>query len=289
MTVKANKVLSESRGNVVQQCLNMKFKDKGLATELDALGYAVVDLLNESELQSVIQLYRSLNKFLPFNKDGVHITMEHSSVEFKLELHKNLSRDYYGILLRILDDFKIFQTSFIVKKKESFTNQIYPHQDWSFVDEEGGFRSYVVWIPLQDVTSDMGALSLYPGSHKSLKQIRYTPNEYFNGYDLIRAFASQNNFITVNLKAGQALIWDNRLIHFSAPNISSKDRANVSFGVTSYSNQLKLFLKSSENESILEYNVADDFYIRYNSALLFELYREKKCPENLRPIQVREL
>ncbi|MFN8016906.1 MAG: phytanoyl-CoA dioxygenase family protein [Acidimicrobiales bacterium] len=95
------------------------------------------------------------------------------------------------------------------------------HVDTSFVDERGGDRSHLVWIALQDTTAEDGALQVVPGSHRiapSLRGIDVMPD--WIQHRAVFADAA----VTVELRAGEALVFDTALVHRSTPNLGASPR-----------------------------------------------------------------
>lgn len=262
-------------------------KDEEKQYTLNKNGFVVIDLLDGKQINKCLEAFKEDELNL---NDEFYITMEHTELETRRVISKKLTTSFYKVISHFFYDFKLFQGSYLFKKSNSNYNFVNKHQDWSFVDESKGFNSYVVWIALQDIELNMGAISVYEGSHKKIKQVRFTPNEYFNGYEKIHEYTNNKNPQLIEVKAGEAIIWDTRLIHFSEANTSENDRLNITLGVTSKNAQLKLYWKSPfvENE-LLEFDVPDDFYFRQNSSTLLECYNNKTYPDNLMPVQKHQI
>lgn len=74
-------------------------------------------------------------------------------------------------------------------------------------------RVVLCWIPLSDVAEDTGALRLVPGSHRILRHVQsFSSPPYFQDFqDAIET----RHAITVPMQAGQALLFENSLLHGS--------------------------------------------------------------------------
>jgi ectoine hydroxylase-related dioxygenase (phytanoyl-CoA dioxygenase family) len=94
------------------------------------------------------------------------------------------------------------------------------HQDMTLVDETE-FTGINIWCPLIDLTKTNGVLYVLPGSHRLFPTYRGSsiPNIYENVYDVI-----ENYMIPKFLKAGEAIIFDQSIIHYSPPNVSNEIR-----------------------------------------------------------------
>ncbi len=97
------------------------------------------------------------------------------------------------------------------------------HQDWSFADERR-FVTLNVWIPLVDVNEENGALFVLPGS-QSNRTVRGPgiPSPCDDILDL-----PFDGFRCIELRAGEAIVFDSALLHRSPPNLSACDRVAVS-------------------------------------------------------------
>jgi hypothetical protein len=136
------------------------------------------------------------------------------------------------------------------------------HQDWTYVDESR-FASYAFWIPMQDVTINNGVLHTVSGSHRFITALRgpYVHEPFKQLSESIKTKYAE----PVNLKAGEALIWDHRLIHFSLPNVSSGPRmAFTLIAVPKEARTIHCFgLDETRGTTIEKYEVDSDFFLRY--------------------------
>ena len=98
------------------------------------------------------------------------------------------------------------------------------HQD--IVSQLCGPRGVVIWSPLRDVTSDMGPVVLYPGSH--LHGIFPIEARGAASQDFVirdeTALQSRFPAIAPEVKAGDAVVIDFMLLHESGFNASSNPR-----------------------------------------------------------------
>ncbi len=246
---------------------------------LNQNGYVVLDLFNEQNVQDFLDEYYSFEEKFQFS-NGVHITMEHCSPDLSKMISDkliNLATDCFNNTFK---DYKLFQGSFISKQQNSESNEIHHHQDWTFVDEQNGFESYTLWIALCDITKDMGTIGVIPKSHSDIKNIRYSPIEKYSFYSELLEYASQKSVEYIELKAGQAVLWNHRLVHSSSANNSGKVRINMTFAITSKDAQLKLFWLSPKTNKVVEFNVPDNFYSINNSSTLSAYFKNAEYPEN---------
>ncbi|MFN7149745.1 MAG: phytanoyl-CoA dioxygenase family protein [Microthrixaceae bacterium] len=98
------------------------------------------------------------------------------------------------------------------------------HRDPSFVDE-AAHRSAAVWCALEDLGPDDGVLRVVPGSHLlgSGVRVHQAPE---NLYPDVDEHADELS-VAVPLRAGEAIVYDHRLIHLSDPIGGVRERTVV--------------------------------------------------------------
>ena len=113
--------------------------------------------------------------------------------------------------------------------------------------DEGPFRSCNVWVPLVDLTKNNGAIEVLPGSHQLFTTYR-GPNIPDRTNDLQSFY--WETMTPLYMKAGEALIYDHRLVHGSKDNMSDKIRYASACAVTSKSAKLRLYYLDEETNKI---------------------------------------
>ena len=82
-----------------------------------------------------------------------------------------------------------------------------------------------VWIPLDDATAENGTLAVVPGSHKRdwrMVKMGLPSGEFDNGIE--DGDWSDGDVVTCAIKRGTAIVFSDRLVHGSTPNVAGKDR-----------------------------------------------------------------
>ena len=193
------------------------FADINVNKQVEQNGFAVVPLASAEELQDLKLFYNTLPET---NSKGTYVTMFHPSYEYREKVEHKIRQLFAVKAEGLLINYRVLFTNYMVK--EPGPEGDFPvHQDWTYVDETK-YASYAFWIPLADVDTSNGALHVVPGSHKFITHLRgpFIHEPFRDLSEVIKKKYSQ----PVNIKAGEALIWDHRLIHFSLPNISSEPR-----------------------------------------------------------------
>ncbi len=222
-------------------------KDKMLDEALDQKGYVVVPFLNAEEVKALVDLFEQTH---PIAKEGLYASAHAESYELKKGLSDGIMQQFSRAVNEIFYECRPLGGSYIVKYKGE-RGVLYPHQDWGIVDEDN-HRSFNIWVPLVDTTEDNGAISVLPASHKLIKSYRGVniPDPYYKSNSHAWKFHE-----TLLMKAGQALIYDHRLLHASAVNTTDKARMAVVFGIISQKAELRYFYRNGDKVELYEIDV----------------------------------
>lgn len=111
-------------------------------------------------------------------------------------------------------------------------NKLDWHQERHFFPQNrNGMHSLVCWVPLSDVTPELGQLEVCPKSHESglLKLSRQEKKDlsYTTQIPIPKEEVSKYETILVPINAGDALFFNMLLFHKSGDNISNKLRFTV--------------------------------------------------------------
>jgi len=137
------------------------------------------------------------------------------------------------------------------------------HQNWAFVDEHK-CSSVSIWCPLVDSNEENGTLQLVPGSHKRFGEIRgpMIPWELEN----IKNEIINDFLVPMNTKAGNAVLLDDSIIHYSAINKTNALRLTIQLilipeEMPSIHYHMNPAI-SNEDVNVLE--VDHEFYMKFN-------------------------
>jgi len=106
------------------------------------------------------------------------------------------------------------------------------HQDKSYWPDASANPVITVWIPLVDATLENGCLRVIPGTHQ--KRVAAHRAETYTGTaytelppEVIEEYARRRPIETLPVRAGTAILFNDRLIHGSTPNNSDHVRWSV--------------------------------------------------------------
>ncbi|MBP6731228.1 MAG: phytanoyl-CoA dioxygenase family protein [Chitinophagales bacterium] len=229
-----------------------------LQQDFEENGYVVVPLLDLTEVELLQKIF---NKHLGGHAiDSFTSTNIINSKEWRIQVADEIKQILDSKLNAVFENTKFWNPAFLIKPTGQNT-EFKLHQDWTFVDESNYFSGNI-WIPLADTNEANGTICVIPKSHyKHVKTLRsHTIPEIFRGREDVIKHLS----IPVNLKAGEAIIFQHSLVHYSPSNTTDKVRVAVSCGFNSRGATLLNYYKNSDTEVTL-YAMPDNFVFDYGS------------------------
>lgn len=232
-------------------------RDRSLHEEFDRLGYVVVDFLTPAEVARLVEGYTEaaespvgINPPGAYNDTYAEFSVIHSRPEFRREAFDLMT----GILTHRANDFLVDYRPLVANfvNKPPGTGVVPAHQNWSVVDE-ANYQSVSVWVALVDAEVDNGALSFCDGSHRTLRGRRgMWAYQAFSGIEdgLIDEFLTP-----VSVRAGQAVILDDAVLHYSPPNRTDAPRLAIQFVMIPQEANALFFQQVGARGDVLEVDV----------------------------------
>lgn len=219
-------------------------------------GYLEGIEIEQSIIQSLSNYYISLSK--P-QLDGFHPTLMWDDAQKKEEISQYICEQLSDVIASLFPNHRILYGNFMVKEPGQ-SSKMKLHQDWSYVDESKK-DSYAIWLPLQDLNNKNGALHMIPGSHRFRNGVRgpgvYCP--FYNEHHWLQ----ENYGKALYLKAGEAVIWQHQLLHYSPPNLSEKSRIAATAIIVPKDEKIIHYYKSENDNKVEVYDIDDDFFFYY--------------------------
>lgn len=234
------------------------FYSDAVQKQFDEAGIVRVPLLNNAEILSLLSFYETTSPGITYRK--FHSTMFINDAEYRKKTDAGIRKIAQQKIDALVNHFKILFANFIVKEPSADT-RVGIHQDWNMTSPE--IISINVWIPLVDITEQTGLFYALKGSHRTFRNIRYTPYED-------NAYAELENYILENssafeVNAGEALIYHGGLVHFSEPNRSNALRIAVGCAMIPSSAPNLHYYKRDKFKNHLEvFEVNEEFYHSFN-------------------------
>lgn len=228
------------------------FRDKELNRRLFEYGYITIPFLNKEGVEDLKEIFRKHHPEVE-SAEGLHIS---SHIQGDAKIQK-VSNEIQDVFKRAIDEHiengMTLGGTFISKPPHQ-TEPLQPHQDWSIVDESR-FRSFTIWVPLEDVNEENGCMYVLPGSHEYARGYRHISIDSIYGqiYETV-----WEHMIPVRLKAGEAIVFDHALGHASKPNTTSKVRIAATHSLISENPDMRFYWNN--NGVVEEYVGENDFY-----------------------------
>ncbi|QAY75109.1 phytanoyl-CoA dioxygenase family protein [Sphingosinicella sp. BN140058] len=248
--------------------MRASFKDSDLQDAFTADGFVVVDLFDADTAAALLAhvLEVSAGAFEPSEIGGNRLTYYASVIDSDFEVRRRLFRLLAPAMTdaadRLLDRHRLVTAGIVAKKGGAGTLAL--HTDPTLTTDPD-IASLTLWCPLVDVEEANGRLHVIPGSHKVSRQINGPgiPEYYWRYRDRIARHAT-----ALSLKAGQAVIFDGRLIHGSPPNTTERVRAAIMASFVPEEAQALLFTPDPDSAGarLLMFDVGNGRYFEHDAA-----------------------
>lgn len=241
------------------------FKSDAIESSFRKFGYTVIrNFISSSEVDCLLNVY-NLNKEPNYSKQFyVSHWIENSCSKRNIDygLQKILvprAQEY------LLDYIPVFAAMSV--KHPGTDSAMELHQDWSHVDE-AFFCSLNIWVSLGVTNKDNGSICLVKGSHSLFNYPRGVSMP--STFQHIGSSNLKKYLIDIELAAGDALIWDHRLIHGSRVNRTQHTRLAAIVNMRPRDSDFLLYYYEGSKEDAQEPNIKiyspdPDFFISYDS------------------------
>lgn len=200
------------------------FKDEKMQETFEREGFVVVDFYNPEQIEEVKNLYRKLH---PKDEKGFFSSCLSQDLKYRESVDFELKKIADHLFKELFIDYQIVGGLFVVKSPTE-NSLIDVHQDMTLVDEQD-YTAINLWATTLDLTDENGVMYVLPGSHRFFQTYRGPTIP-----DICNSIKKdiKNYMVPCYLKAGQALVFDHRAIHFTTPNTSEDLRIVSNFYFT---------------------------------------------------------
>jgi ectoine hydroxylase-related dioxygenase (phytanoyl-CoA dioxygenase family) len=192
------------------------FKDESIQARFEKDGYVILPFYNAEEIEKLTKLYHQLH---PSNEKGFFPSTFSQDKNYRLTADEKIRKTCDRSASKYLENYKMVCGAFIVKTPSPESGMCV-HQDMSLLDESR-FTGINIWATLTDLNIQNGTLFVLKGSHRLFPTYRgSTIPEFFEevGDEIL------DYMEPVIIKAGQAVFFDQSIIHYSPPNYSDNIR-----------------------------------------------------------------
>ena len=228
------------------------FSDPILNEKFSKDGFMVVDLLDAATVNELIEYYHA-HDMIP-GEGEFYATMFHPDPEMKRTIGMKVRSTIHEQVGKYITGFEPLLGNFIAKAGNT-THEVGIHQDWTYVDESK-YRSFNVWTPLCKTNELNGGMFMLKGSHQVDMPLRFTPFDS-TIYDRYKSEII-NRSEMCELSAGQAVIYDSAVIHFSS--LNRTDEMRLACGCVFTPSEAMSLHYFKEDDDILVYRAGPDFF-----------------------------
>lgn len=208
------------------------FKDPELTKEFQDNGFVVVPFIDATQIDAIRSVYEN---YYPEGVTGFYTTTFANNVEHREGVNRAIREVCLDRIETLFENYKILFSSFIVKAPGP-ESELIMHQDMTLVDESK-YTGINIWCPLVDLTASNGAVEMLPKSHRFFFTYRGSsiPDIYDDVVPELKTVMQ-----SCKLKAGQAIIFDQSIIHYSPPNLSDHERPVINTFVAHQDAKIKI-------------------------------------------------
>ena len=234
--------------------MNQVLLSNELDEQLSKKGFVVVPFLDQNNILDLRSFFEQHHvAAIPSFYATAHV----QDVDFRKKMNEKIRQVFEKPIERYFNNCKALGGSFIVKDNQG-SQVLKAHQDWNIVDESK-FRSFNIWVPLLDLTVQNGAIAVIPESHLWVQNFRgpNIPDDFQYYTDLLF-----NKVATLEMKAGEAWIYDHRLFHASHANVSNERRLACVYGIIPADADMFYYFGNGDKIEVYESNV--EFFMNGN-------------------------
>lgn len=224
-------------------------------------GYVVVDLVDTAAVAELQGCYNDLDHATHEDwpwVDGFETSLYDPRPAYREQILHDAERVLGPALKRVLVQYRIVFANWLVKVPHAA--EVPLHADWTFLDESR-FSSVTVWCPLADTSVSLGngPLGVVVGSQDQIDFLRVAN---VAAYDrCVEAVEGLERAIP-DLRAGQAIVMDNRVVHFSPPNLTDRSRLALGCVVGPVEADLHHYWLHDDGR-LLRFQLDRSFYLNY--------------------------
>ena len=232
--------------------------DPLLEADLEEQGYAVAPgFVRPDEIEALAALFAAQDAAVHHRPFGA--SLHSDDVAYRTAVDAGIRAILGPRVAQIASGYRLCFGNFLAKAPvapEEETGAVRLHQDVAFVNE-ALFETLSFWIPLSDTDEANGCLRIVPGSHRYSHSLRWPAAPFaFSSHETLLLARSR----PVPVRAGDAVIFGAKLVHWSAPNRSAASRV-VAGGLAAPKEAPLIYLHQDprDPDALDVYFVPDDF------------------------------
>lgn len=248
------------------------FKDPQIQAFFNKNGFVKFKMLDDSDVKQLLDYFQTQNLH-DHSGYGFNMSMEDEDKDKVAQIRKKIFDVALPKALPHFENAKVIAGSFVVKEKNP-QGVVPPHQDWSFVENEGEYYSVTCWIPLVPTRLENGYMGVIKGSHLIYDNIRPSPSPQVPTPLMNHLFSIFPYLEMYEMEPGEALIFDHRTFHASTPNITDNPRIAIGLGFTQADATICHYSlkQNGKKDTLLKYAIDDAFLLKYDNSKISKMY-----------------
>lgn len=239
-------------------------RDDALQATFEEVGYVVVPFLSTPQVSMLYDWYEHRAGPHGPNPPGAYddtfaeFSTIHSHPDFREEAFHQIVETVAADFHRYLDGYRPLVANFVNKPPR--TGVVPVHQNWSVVDEEH-YRSVSVWIALVDCVVENGTLQMLDHSHEIFRGRRGMWS--YHSFASVEEVLVSDYLRTVQVRAGEAIILDDAIVHYSPPNRTDSKRLAIQLVMVPDDAEPVFFQEVGRDGDVLEvqpWRVREEFF-----------------------------
>ena len=190
-----------------------------------------------------------------------HCTFLDTNEDYK-KASNELFKSYFNpIIDELFVDYRLWNANLYVKPPGEGKFEI--HQNWTHVKDERD-TTFTIWCPLVNTSVENGTISLVKGSHKITPDIATLDVPYY--FHNIEQSLLNKFLEPIPCNAGDAIIFEDGVIHFSDINLSDSPRyaLQILVGPNDIKPVYYYYDKNNPEMGFEVFEINEDFFIKTN-------------------------
>lgn len=220
-------------------------------------GYVVIDLLNPSQVATLLDLAMLLH---PAPRSTWESDFYSPVADEKRAAHDGIAATLVDPIRSTFVDHRSVLHNFVINWPGDDGGLVL-HQHSTVVDPTR-FRSVIVWCALNDADETNGTLHVVPRSHAVQQGPR--PERSPSWHEPHTEQLLAEHLVSVPVRAGQALVFDNQLLHCSFPNRSDAPRITAGAAVIPRGAQPRVY-EWVDDSTVDVYRLDPEFFLTHQA------------------------
>lgn len=235
-------------------------RDPKLRNEIYTKGFSIVQGFVPKETIDELNRDYDSSHTIQTKNGGFFVSIYSKDIDYRRKVHDYILTKIGASLESIFQDFKYTCLNYAVKYPGA-EGELFIHQDMAQVDESR-FSQVGVWIPLVDVSLENGTLGIVPYTHFTIPPHR----SLYHDLPYSKIYRKMHEYVQpLELKAGDMLLFDIRLMHNSFINRTDLPRKSLAASVVPKEAEFCMLYRDEQSpEGVYEMlKLADDFYMTF--------------------------